>query len=132
MLTRRDFLKLAAMLSGKSAISGFIPESIQPAYTIQPELGSRFLDAEHIVMLMRESRSFDHAFGALSGVRASTKRILGSGKDWLQSQLGAAPVGLRQQVEIFSRTAMISDDDLEFQRRPWGDKTIPFSALRGI
>ncbi|WP_262506996.1 alkaline phosphatase family protein, partial [Sphingobacterium sp. IITKGP-BTPF85] len=27
------------------------------------------LDAEHIVMLMQENRSFDHSFGTLSGVR---------------------------------------------------------------
>jgi len=69
MQTRRDFLKLAAMLSGASAVSGFIPDSIQRAYAIQPEPGSTFLDAEHIVILMQENRSFDHAFGTLRGVR---------------------------------------------------------------
>jgi phospholipase C len=69
MQTRRDFLKLAAMLSGASAVSGFVPESIQRAYAIAPEPGSTFLDAEHIVILMQENRSFDHMLGTLRGVR---------------------------------------------------------------
>jgi phospholipase C len=69
MQTRREFLKLAAMLSGATAVSGFVPESIQRAYAIAPEPGSTFVDAEHIVILMQENRSFDHALGTLRGVR---------------------------------------------------------------
>lgn len=69
MQTRRDFLKLAAMLSGASTVSGFIPDSIQRAYAIAPEPGSTFLDAEHLVILMQENRSFDHMLGTLRGVR---------------------------------------------------------------
>ena len=37
--------------------------------TIDPEPGSTYLDAEHVVILMQENRSFDHAFGTLKGVR---------------------------------------------------------------
>src|SRR5271155_5596684 len=69
MQTRRDFLKLAAMASGAAGISGLVPESIQRAYAIEPTAGSTYLDAEHIVILMQENRSFDHAFGTLRGVR---------------------------------------------------------------
>ncbi|HEY1498384.1 MAG TPA: phospholipase C, phosphocholine-specific [Acidobacteriaceae bacterium] len=69
MQTRRDFLKLAATLSGATAVSGFIPGSIQRAYAIEPDPGSTFLDAEHIVILMQENRSFDHTLGTLRGVR---------------------------------------------------------------
>lgn len=69
MQKRREFLKLAAMLSGAAAVSGFIPESIQKAYAIEPEPNSTYLDAEHIVILMQENRSFDHSLGTLSGVR---------------------------------------------------------------
>ncbi|MGA7520871.1 MAG: phospholipase C, phosphocholine-specific [Acidobacteriaceae bacterium] len=69
MQTRRDFLKLAAMLSGGAAVSGFVPDSVERAYAIEPEPGSTFLDAEHIVILMQENRSFDHALGTLRGVR---------------------------------------------------------------
>jgi phospholipase C len=67
--TRRDFLKVAAMLSGAAGVSGFVPDSIQRAFAIEPEQGSTYLDAEHIVILMQENRSFDHALGTLQGVR---------------------------------------------------------------
>lgn len=69
MQTRRDFLKLAAMLSGAVSVTGFVPDSIQRAYAIEPEPGSTYLDAEHIVILMQENRSFDHVLGTLRGVR---------------------------------------------------------------
>ena len=69
MQTRRDFLKLAAMASSAAGISGLLPESIRRAYAIEPAPGSTYLDAEHIVILMQENRSFDHAFGTLRGVR---------------------------------------------------------------
>jgi phospholipase C len=69
MQTRRDFLRLAAMLSGAAGVSGFVPESIQRAYAIAPEPGSTYLDAEHVVILMQENRSFDHTLGTLRGVR---------------------------------------------------------------
>ncbi len=69
MQTRRDILKLAAIASGAAGISSLVPESVRRAYAIEPEPGSTFLDAEHIVILMQENRSFDHAFGTLRGVR---------------------------------------------------------------
>lgn len=69
METRRNFLKLAAMLSGAAGVSELIPDSIQRAYAIEPEPGSSYLDAKHIVILMQENRSFDHALGTLQGVR---------------------------------------------------------------
>jgi len=67
--SRRDFLKFAALLSGATGISGFVPESIQRAFAIEPAPGSTFADAEHIVILMQENRSFDHSLGSLQGVR---------------------------------------------------------------
>jgi phospholipase C len=67
--TRRDFLKIAATLSGAAGMSGFVPDSIQRAFAIEPEPGTSYLDAEHIVILMQENRSFDHALGTLQGVR---------------------------------------------------------------
>ena len=66
---RRDFLKKSGLfVSGMSFATAF-PASIQRALEIAPEKGSTFLDAEHIVFLMQENRSFDHAFGNLKGVR---------------------------------------------------------------
>lgn len=68
MRTRRDFLKFAAMAAG-AGLNGWFPESIAHAQAIDPEVGSTWMDAEHIVILMQENRSFDHTFGMLRGVR---------------------------------------------------------------
>ncbi|MBS1815764.1 MAG: phospholipase C, phosphocholine-specific [Acidobacteria bacterium] len=69
MDTRRDFLKMAALLSGVVGVSSFLPDSVQRAYAIAPEPGTTWADAEHVVLLMQENRSFDHALGTLRGVR---------------------------------------------------------------
>lgn len=69
MDTRRDFLKKAALLSGAAGLAGMLPPSIQRAMAIDPAPGSTFMDAEHVVILMQENRSFDHCYGSLQGVR---------------------------------------------------------------
>jgi phospholipase C len=69
MDSRRDFLKKAALLSGGAAMMNMLPPAIQRALAINPEMGSTYLDAEHVVILMQENRSFDHCFGTLQGVR---------------------------------------------------------------
>lgn len=69
MRNRRQFLRDAALASGAFGSLGGLLESVARAAAIGPEEGSTFLDAEHIVVLMQENRSFDHAFGTLRGVR---------------------------------------------------------------
>jgi phospholipase C len=69
MDTRREFLRKTLLLSGAAGLSSFLPGSIQRAFAIDPAPGSTYLDAEHIVILMQENRSFDHCFGTLRGVR---------------------------------------------------------------
>src|SRR5690606_721073 len=69
MENRRDFLKKAALLTSGAALINSLPPVIQRALAINPEEGSTFYDAEHIVFLMQENRSFDHVFGRLQGVR---------------------------------------------------------------
>ncbi|MFT4153668.1 phosphocholine-specific phospholipase C [Parafilimonas sp.] len=69
MTDRREFLKNAALLSGGMGLMGSLPASIQKAFVINPDTGSTYLDAEHIVFLMQENRSFDHCYGTLQGVR---------------------------------------------------------------
>src|SRR5688500_18546940 len=66
--SRRDFLKIGAALAGATGASPLIA-SIQRAMAIAPAPGSSYLDAKHVVILMQENRSFDHAFGSLRGVR---------------------------------------------------------------
>src|ERR1700729_4658793 len=87
--TRREFLKAAAMLSGAAGVSGFLPESIRRALAIEPAPGSTYLDAEHIVILMQENRSFDHTYGTLQGVRGFNDpraiRLPNKNLVWLQT-----------------------------------------------
>lgn len=69
MESRREFIRKSLLLSGAAGLSTMLPASIQRALAIDPKLGSSFFDAEHIVVLMQENRSFDHCFGTLQGVR---------------------------------------------------------------
>ncbi len=69
MHTRRDFLRSAAALTGGAFAIGSIPDAIARAMAIDPAPGTTFRDAEHVVILMQENRSFDHSYGALRGVR---------------------------------------------------------------
>lgn len=67
--TRRAFLKKAAALAGAAGLANVFPGSIQRAMAIDPPAGTTWQDAEHVVILMQENRSFDHCFGTLKGVR---------------------------------------------------------------
>ena len=49
--------------------SNILHPAILKALQIEPAKNSTFYDAEHVVILMQENRSFDHAFGSLRGVR---------------------------------------------------------------
>ncbi|MEO8403133.1 MAG: phospholipase C, phosphocholine-specific [Chitinophagaceae bacterium] len=69
MDNRRDFLKKASLLSAGGGFLHVLPTSIAKALAIDPIPGSTFYDAEHIVLLMQENRSFDHTYGTLQGVR---------------------------------------------------------------
>ena len=79
-----------------------VPPSILKAAGIEPAEGSTFLDAEHVVILMQENRSFDHAFGTLRGVRGFDDpraiTIPGGKPVWLQTDAKGdtyAPFGLK-------------------------------------
>ena len=88
MDSRRSFLKKAAVLTGTAGISSIIPPAVQRAMAIEAAPGTTFYDAEHIVFLMQENRSFDHLFGKLKGVRGfndpRTQHQPNGDKVWLQ------------------------------------------------
>ena len=88
MDTRREFLRKAMLLSGAAGMAT-LPPSILKALTINPETGSTYLDAEHVVLLMQENRSFDHTFGTLRGVRGFNDpraiTLPNKNKVWLQT-----------------------------------------------
>jgi phospholipase C len=102
MPSRRDFLKQAGLLSGGMGALGALSPAILKALGIEPAAGSTFLDAEHVVILMQENRSFDHAFGTLRGVRGfddpRAMTIPGGNPVWLQTDEQGdtyAPFGLK-------------------------------------
>ncbi len=68
---------------------GVLPSSIQKAMSIDPAPGTTYLDAEHVVILMQENRSFDHSYGRLQGVRGfNDPRAISlpdKNKVWLQT-----------------------------------------------
>ncbi len=68
-MNRREFLEKSSLLLAGLGTSSVLHPSILKALAIDPAAQSTFYDAEHIVILMQENRSFDHAFGALKGVR---------------------------------------------------------------
>ncbi|GAA5102874.1 phospholipase C, phosphocholine-specific [Chryseobacterium ginsengisoli] len=68
-MNRREFLEKSSLLLAGLGTSSVLHPSILKALTIEPLAESTFYDAEHVVILMQENRSFDHAFGALKGVR---------------------------------------------------------------
>src|SRR5215472_12868326 len=69
MPSRRDFFRSAGFFAFGALSESAYLEAIARAAAIDPPDGSSFLDAEHIVILMQENRSFDHMFGGLRGVR---------------------------------------------------------------
>ena len=89
MDTRRDFIKKASLLAGGTSIWGSLPASIQKAISINPAPGTTFEDAQHVVFLMQENRSFDHCYGTLQGVRGFNDpraiTIPGNHPVWMQS-----------------------------------------------
>ncbi|WP_336517053.1 phosphocholine-specific phospholipase C [Pollutibacter soli] len=89
MDTRREFLKRAAQLSAGTGLINILPASIAKAMAIDPAPGSTFMDAEHIVFLMQENRSFDHTYGTLQGVRGFNDpraiRLPDNNPVWLQT-----------------------------------------------
>ncbi|MGG7440953.1 phosphocholine-specific phospholipase C [Chryseobacterium arthrosphaerae] len=68
-MNRREFLEKSSILLAGLGTSSVLHPSILKAFAIEPAAQSTFYDAEHVVILMQENRSFDHAFGALKGVR---------------------------------------------------------------
>src|SRR5579864_4015848 len=57
-IRRRTLIRGAAA----SAVAAALPAAGAPQ-------GAKLTDIDHIIILMKENRSFDHYFGALSGVR---------------------------------------------------------------
>ncbi|HTE46264.1 MAG TPA: phospholipase C, phosphocholine-specific, partial [Gemmatimonadaceae bacterium] len=99
----------AALLAGGAITAGSIPDAIARAMAIDPPPGTTFHDAEHVVILMQENRSFDHAYGALRGVRGfrdPRAHVLPNGNPvWFQSDaLGETYAPFRLDITATNAT----------------------------
>lgn len=74
MLTRRSLLWNTVLAAGAAGANSLLPGAVQKAFAIAPDPGTTYLNAEHVVILMQENRSFDHMFGTLRGVRGFNDR----------------------------------------------------------
>ncbi|HEX4077395.1 MAG TPA: alkaline phosphatase family protein [Rhizomicrobium sp.] len=63
-IPRRSLLQGAAAVSALAALEMPLGSALA-----QPTRPSKLTDIDHIIILMKENRSFDHYFGTLSGVR---------------------------------------------------------------
>ncbi|MCE7039463.1 phosphocholine-specific phospholipase C [Dyadobacter sp. CY312] len=111
MDSRRDFIKKAAMLTGGAGLFSVLPNSIQKALAINPAPGTTYLDAEHVVILMQENRSFDHSYGSLRGVRGFNDpraiRLPNKNLVWLQTNaFGETHVPFRMNMKESRATWM--------------------------
>ena len=78
MESRRSFLKKASLLAGSTALFNSMPQSIARALAISADPGTTYLNAENIVFLMQENRSFDHLLGFMKrGGKFGDKRVNG-------------------------------------------------------
>lgn len=149
MDNRRDFLKKALLLAGTTGLANTIPPAIQRALAIEPIAGSTFMDAEHVVILMQENRSFDHAFGTLKGVRGFNDprfvRLPNGNPVWFQSDqqshtyapfrldihgskatwMGAVPHSRHSQVDAFNEGK--HDNWIEAKRKAKPYENIPLT-----
>ncbi|MBS1564387.1 MAG: twin-arginine translocation signal domain-containing protein, partial [Bacteroidetes bacterium] len=113
MDSRRSFIKKAAALTAGAGFINALPPAIQKALAINPAPGSTWLDAEHIVFLMQENRSFDHTYGTLQGVRGYNDpraiRLPDKNLVWLQSnQKGETYAPFRLNIKETNATWMSS------------------------
>jgi phospholipase C len=111
MHTRREFLKIAALASGAAGLANLLPDAIERARAIEPDPDRSYLDAEHVVILMQENRSFDHSFGSLRGVRGFNDpraiQLANGNPVWLQTNdAGQSYVPFRLNIKDTNATWM--------------------------
>ncbi|AUG77360.1 phospholipase C [Kitasatospora sp. MMS16-BH015] len=67
-------MALSASAAAGAAVAGSVTEGAAPASAVTLGTSGTIADAQHIVILMQENRSFDHYFGTLKGVRGFADR----------------------------------------------------------
>lgn len=112
-MDRRTFVQKSSILMAGLGTSGIIHPAIRKAFSIAPEKNSTYLDAEHVIVLMQENRSFDHAFGSLKGVRGfldkkTFKKADGKSVFFQRNQQGKYAIPTRMDIMKTKATWMSS------------------------
>jgi phospholipase C len=96
-LSRRRLLAAAAATTGATVAGSLLPPSVQAALANPPREGG-LRAIKHVVLLMKENRSFDHYFGALRGVRGFGDRNAINLRDGnsVFRQSGVLPFSIRE------------------------------------
>jgi phospholipase C len=71
---RRRFLQSAAAIAALVAVDAEARPAAVPHAAAQASRPAQLSDVDHIIVLMKENRSFDHYFGTLAGVRGFDDR----------------------------------------------------------
>ena len=71
---RRRFLQSAAAIAALAAADSHAGPSAVPRAGVPTSRPAQLSDIDHIIVLMKENRSFDHYFGTLAGVRGFDDR----------------------------------------------------------
>ncbi|HTS21070.1 MAG TPA: alkaline phosphatase family protein [Casimicrobiaceae bacterium] len=113
--TRRDFLQAAGALSASAALASC-------ADMLRTEPASKLSDIDHIIILMKENRSFDHYFGTLAGVRGyddADALMLASGRSVFYQPDEANPDGYVLPFRLDTRSSSAQRlTDLNHSWRP--------------
>ncbi|MFC5742003.1 phosphocholine-specific phospholipase C [Dyella tabacisoli] len=78
-VSRRKFMKAAAMTAGSAMAMAALPPALRKAMAATPPAGTAsntINDVQHVVIFMQENRSFDHYLGTLKGIRGFGDRQL--------------------------------------------------------
>src|ERR1700677_1028418 len=68
-MTRRRMLGNTARLAALAAAASILPPNVSRARAQEAARQESLKAIKHVVLLMQETRSFDHYFGTLAGVR---------------------------------------------------------------
>jgi phospholipase C len=121
-LSRRNFLIGGASLAGVAGLAAYLPsvaastaaDAALPAFDVS--------QVKHVVLMMQENRSFDHYFGALSGVRGFSDpdaMLLPNGKTVFHQPDPANPEGYLLPFHAGDQTLASLTHDFGYQHECW-------------
>ena len=124
-LPRRHFLQSAVAFSAIGAVA------LEEACAPEPARPALLADIDHIIIMMKENRSFDHYFGTLAGVRGfsdpKAMRLPGGGSVFEQPD-AASPSGVARPFRL--DTTRTSAQRLAYLGHDWSVQHASFAGGR--